>query len=136
MIKCMNYDVAKVILFDKNGKLFIYLRDDKPTIPYPNMWDLLGGGIEPGETAEEAGIREVEEEIGVKTDQLETFGHYVSEEGFRMTILVGRVDAVPENLLLTEGQRLTSIDLTDLEQYEMVPILAQAVDDFAAKRSA
>ena len=129
MINRMNYDVAKVILFDKNDKLFIYLRDDKPTIPYPNMWDLLGGGIEPGETAEEAGIREVEEEIGVKTDQLETFGHYVSEEGFRMTILVGRVDAVPENLLLTEGQRLTSIALADLEQYEMVPILAQAVRD-------
>ena len=129
MIKRMNYDVAKVILFDKNDKLFIYLRDDKPTIPYPNMWDLLGGGIEPGETAEEAGIREVEEEIGVKTDHLETFGHYVSEEGFRMTILVGRIDAVPENLLLTEGQRLTSIALADLEQYEMVPILAQAVRD-------
>ena len=129
MIKRMNYDVAKVILFDKNDKLFIYLRDDKPTIPYPNMWDLLGGGIEPGETAEEAGIREVEEEIGVKTDQLETFGNYVSEEGFRMTILVGRVDAVPENLLLTEGQRLTSIKLANLEQYEMVPILAQAVRD-------
>ena len=129
MINRMNYDVAKVILFDKNDKLFIYLRDDKPTIPYPNMWDLLGGGIEPGETAEEAGIREVEEEIGVKTDQLETFGHYVSEEGFRMTILVGRIDAVPENLLLTEGQRLTSIALADLEQYEMVPILAQAVRD-------
>ena len=129
MINRMNYDVAKVILFDKNDKLFIYLRDDKPTIPYPNMWDLLGGGIEPGETAEEAGIREVEEEIGVKTDHLETFGHYVSEEGFRMTILVGRVDAVPENLLLTEGQRLTSIALADLEQYEMVPILAQAVRD-------
>ena len=129
MINRMNYDVAKVILFDKNDKLVIYLRDDKPTIPYPNMWDLLGGGIEPGETAEEAGIREVEEEIGVKTDQLETFGHYVSEEGFRMTILVGRIDAVPENLLLTEGQRLTSIALADLEQYEMVPILAQAVRD-------
>ena len=129
MINRMNYDVAKVILFDKNDKLFIYLRDDKPTIPYPNMWDLLGGGIEPGETAEEAGIREVEEEIGVKTDHLETFGHYVSEEGFRMTILVGRIDAVPENLLLTEGQRLTSIALADLEQYEMVPILAQAVRD-------
>ena len=32
---------------------------------YPNVWDVIGGHLEPGETLEEALIREVEEEIGV-----------------------------------------------------------------------
>ena len=46
----MAIDVAKIILFDKNDQLLIYLRDDKPTIPYPNNWDLLGGLVNKGET--------------------------------------------------------------------------------------
>ncbi len=32
---------------------------------YPDCWDLVGGHVEPGETIEQALIREVEEEIGV-----------------------------------------------------------------------
>ena len=127
----MNYDVTKVILFDRNDKLFIYLRDDKPTIPYPNMWDLLGGGIEPGETAKQAAIREIEEEIGVTVDDLDEFGRYVSEEGFRFTIFSGMADAIPEELTLTEGQKLISINITQHEKFEVVPILAQAIRDFA-----
>jgi len=32
---------------------------------YPNVWDVIGGHLEPGETLEQALIREVEEEVGV-----------------------------------------------------------------------
>lgn len=31
---------------------------------YPNVWDMIGGHMEPGETPEEAMVREVEEEVG------------------------------------------------------------------------
>jgi 8-oxo-dGTP diphosphatase len=34
--------------------LIIYLRDDKPDIPFPNHWDLIGGHVEEGETPEQA----------------------------------------------------------------------------------
>ena len=129
----MNFNVTKVILFDRNNKLFLYLRDNKPTIPYPNMWDLLGGGIERGESAKQAAIREIEEEIGVAVKDLDEYGRYVSEEGFRFTIFSGMADAVPEELTLTEGQRLISIDLAERKNYHIVPILAQAIDDFAMK---
>lgn len=43
-----------------------YLRDDKPGIPFPGMWDLPGGGREGAETPIECGLREVEEEFGLR----------------------------------------------------------------------
>ena len=48
-----------------DGQILTILRDDKETIPYPNMWDLPGGGIEHFETIQEALTRELTEEIGV-----------------------------------------------------------------------
>lgn len=42
-----------------------YLRDDKPEIPFPAMWDLPGGGREGGESPVECALREVEEEFGL-----------------------------------------------------------------------
>lgn len=33
---------------------------------YPDCWDLVGGHVEPGETAEEAVVRECGEELGVR----------------------------------------------------------------------
>jgi 8-oxo-dGTP diphosphatase len=43
----------------------VYLRDDKPGIPFPGMWDLPGGGREGNEGPIECGIREVSEEFGL-----------------------------------------------------------------------
>jgi len=39
------------------------LRDDKPSIVFPNHWGLFGGTIENGESICEAASRELEEEI-------------------------------------------------------------------------
>ena len=63
---------ASVILMDSKLRVLLYLRDDKPEIPYPGCWDLLGGKVEPGESPEQCIKREVLEEIGfdLKTPKL------------------------------------------------------------------
>jgi 8-oxo-dGTP diphosphatase len=58
--------IAQVLLFDRDRRLVIYLRDDNPEIPFPNHWDLLGGHLEDGETPEQALVREIKEEIGIE----------------------------------------------------------------------
>jgi 8-oxo-dGTP diphosphatase len=47
------------------GRLVSYRRDVKPTIPWPGLWDLPGGGREGAETPAECALREVHEEFGL-----------------------------------------------------------------------
>ena len=46
-------------------RLVAILRDDIASIPFPDHWDLPGGGREGQETPEETVLRETREEIGV-----------------------------------------------------------------------
>lgn len=48
------------------GKLVTLLRDNNPSIPWPNYWDFPGGGREGGENAVECTLRETREEVGIE----------------------------------------------------------------------
>lgn len=47
------------------GSLLAYLRDDKPSIPFPAHWDMPGGGREGIESPVDCALRETEEEFGL-----------------------------------------------------------------------
>jgi mutator protein MutT len=54
--------VALIILHDDEGRILLQQRtDDAPSLP--GVWAYFGGGIEPGETPEEAVRREAAEEL-------------------------------------------------------------------------
>jgi len=53
---------AKIIILSPD-KILLFHRDNIPTIPSPDCWQLIGGGIEEGETPEKGLIREVKEEV-------------------------------------------------------------------------
>ncbi len=58
------HDGAKVALF-LGDQIVSILRDDFDYITYPNLWDLPGGGRDPGETPFETVARETHEELGL-----------------------------------------------------------------------
>lgn len=52
-----------------DGQILTILRDDKPTIPWANLWELPGGGREGNESPFECAAREVYEELGIHLDE-------------------------------------------------------------------
>ena len=123
---------SKVILFDRDGKLVIYLRDNKLTIPFPNTWDLLGGGVEEDETPEQAAIRELEEEIGVKVATVYKLADYVMMGKWIFHIFWAKIDVPVSELTLREGQRLEGIELNDRQKY-FQGLYADALELYVAK---
>ena len=71
-------DGAKVFIKNNQlGKYLFFLRDNKLTIPNPNTYGLLGGGVEVGETALEALKREIKEESNIEIYNIEELGEKI-----------------------------------------------------------
>ena len=66
--KQMEFSGCKIALIC-DDRLLTILRDDKASIPYPNMWELPGGGREGEETPFECVQREVFEELSLKLEE-------------------------------------------------------------------
>ena len=63
-LEISDFTGCKIALFC-GDKLLTILRDDKASIPWPNMWELPGGGREGNESPFECAAREVYEELGI-----------------------------------------------------------------------
>jgi 8-oxo-dGTP diphosphatase len=130
--------IAMVLLFDRHSRLLVYLRDNKPDIPFPNHWDFFGGHVEEGETPEEALVREVKEEIGVELEQLSFFRRYVCIEGDAYPnikyLYWAKIDKIAEELTLYEGQRLSGIASEQRRDLKFANILDQLLEDFIAAK--
>ncbi|MFH1254882.1 MAG: NUDIX domain-containing protein [bacterium] len=66
---------VKGIVIDEHQKILVIKSKDKIS----NNWDLPGGLMEPGETARDALIREVEEETGIICEPTEFIGVYTNQ---------------------------------------------------------
>ncbi len=60
-------------VIEKDDKILLIKRSKEP---FKGKWAFVGGHIEEGESEEEALKREVKEEVGLKVEKYEEFGHY------------------------------------------------------------
>jgi 8-oxo-dGTP diphosphatase len=129
-------EIAQVLLFDREGKLLIYLRDNKTEIPFPDHWDFFGGHIEAGETPEQALVREVREELGVQLEAWRFFRRYECYSGDAYPnikhIFYGQIDRLASELTLYEGQRIAAIGSAERFEFRFANILAAILADFVA----
>jgi 8-oxo-dGTP diphosphatase len=65
--------IAVGILVTEAQRYLMKRRDDVPWIAFPDQWSFFGGGLEPGESPEEALCRELHEELGWQPESFEFF---------------------------------------------------------------
>ncbi len=117
-------DGAKVFIKNKKlGKYLFVLRDDKPNIPNPNCWSLIGGGIEKGEEPIKALKREVKEEIGIELYDIKKIGvldvplTLMGETKIVLGhIFLAYIDADIKDIKLKEGQRVEYFTLDEIQK--------------------
>ena len=94
---------CSIIFFNKNRHILLLLRDNIPTIPYPGMWDLPGGHVEPEETPFSAITREMNEEMGLTLKGHRLFARTQFADRIEFTFFK-RTSLGVEDIELTEGQ--------------------------------
>ena len=135
-IEISDFTGCKIALFCRN-KLLTILRDDKENIPWPNMWELPGGGREGDESPFECVAREVYEELGINLteDCLLWSKVYPSMifEGKESVFLVGQLtqDQFDSIVFGDEGQGYKLMSTEEfLGSDKVVPQLQDRVRDY------
>jgi 8-oxo-dGTP diphosphatase len=122
---------TSIIFLNSRNEVLLFLRDDKPEIPYPGMWDLPGGHVEAGETPEACIVREMHEEI--ETDVSACRLHAVYDFPDRIEyIFFLEMDADPDTMVLHEGQCLRWFPAEELATLELAYGFDQVLLDFFA----
>ncbi len=100
-------DGAMVILVNREGHILLMHRDDRDGVLHRDKWSIVGGGVEAGETPEDAVRREVFEEIGVEVEPSYLLRVVDTEErGHRISVFVAALDRPAGGLRLGQGQEV------------------------------
>jgi len=111
------------------GKLLLVLRDNKSDIPWPNTWEYIGGGKELGESFEETGLREIEEEFGIRPKNYTFLGieNYPGRQAGRFIAILS--DEEFQNIHFgNEGVKFNWFTLEEATKLEMAPNLKKFLE--------
>lgn len=114
--------VAACALVDADGRVLVTRRPEGR--PLAGLWEFPGGKVEPGETPEECLLRELKEELGIRTHTscLAPFtfaSHRYPEFHLLMPLWVCRVwQGIPQP---REGQEIRWVRPAELDSLPMPP---------------
>jgi 8-oxo-dGTP diphosphatase len=121
--------VSAAALIDKEGRVLISQRPEGSSLA--GLWEFPGGKIEKGETPEYALMRELKEELGIKTrpccfSPAGFVSYAYSDFHLLMPLFICRVwEGMPEGL---EGQKVKWVLPNDLFGYDMPPADEPLID--------
>jgi 8-oxo-dGTP pyrophosphatase MutT (NUDIX family) len=123
-------DAARVICFDPHGRILLINSRDPADQQKPAWWELPGGGIDPGESAEAACLRELREEAGMATAVM---GRCVWTQRAQFSFAGWDFDQ-SERIFIAQSDGTTDLP-THLEAFEAVAFMDRRwweVDDLMA----
>ena len=99
------------------GKFLLILRDNKPDIPYPNLWAPVGGNSLSGELPEQTLRRELKEEANLKVDNFTYLGDMENDAHlFLVKISTNDFRKIRKG---AEGQKLEFFDFKRLQDLDL-----------------
>ena len=125
--------VAVFILQDNRGRVLLQHKA-KDSKVLPNQWAFFGGGIDKGETPEQAVRREAKEELGIELKNIDFLGRYVSpfEVGlWEQFVFIGNLTHPLEKLKRqqTEGQGIGLFAREELEGLRLNKHIRKILND-------
>ncbi len=103
-------------------------------------WSLPGGKIEEGESAVDAAVREVDEELGIKVSSLDPIGQREHPETKKIIHYFASAIATCEPLIPANGTEIEKavwVEAKDAHQYlasDIYPSLQTKLDEIASQR--
>lgn len=129
----MKRNGSSIIFVNQKNEILLLLRDNIPTIPYPNMWDLPGGHVEDNEAPEDCIIREMKEELDLILDEFHLFSVDEFKDRIEYTFWK-EVDFDINQIILNEGQMIRWFPKAEARKTRLAYGFNQIVDSFFNKR--
>ena len=130
--------IAAIILENDRGEFLLALRDNKPWIPFPNHWDLIGGHVEEGETPEEALVREIKEELDIEIPDYSFYRKFECFTGDAFEnekyIYTGKINIPIEKITLLEGERAQYFTADEIRDLRFANIIKSVMLDYIDHR--
>jgi 8-oxo-dGTP diphosphatase len=121
---------AGIILLNSKNEVLLLLRDNKPDIPFPNMWDIPGGKIEDNETPEQTVRREIKEEMEIDDlGKIKLFNIFTSEN-ITDYVFWKKINLMPEKIKLQEGQKIKYFSREQIKDIKLAFNYNEVLDDF------
>lgn len=130
MKKPFNLSV-KLLLLDEQGR-GLFLKRSPMCKAHAGKWELPGGKLEPGEYFDQALLREVEEETGLKTFMLGVAGTTESDLPSRKIIYLILEGSVDEGTLhlSTEHEEAAWLSPADALKLDLAPQFRRFLEDY------
>ena len=120
---------SSIIFVNDERKVLLFLRDDLPSIPYPDMWDVPGGHVEKNERPEQCIVREMKEEMNLTLDEFELFSKIEFEDRIEYTFWA-RANFNIDEIVLLEGQKLKWFTKDEAKRTQLAYGFNEIVEEF------
>ena len=120
---------SSIIFINDTRQILLFLRDNKPDLPYPNMWDVPGGHVEANESPEKCIIREMKEEMDLDIDEFDLFSIIEFEDRIEYTFWA-KADFDINEIVLMEGQKLKWFTRDDARQTPLAYGFNEIIEQF------
>ena len=120
---------SSIIFINDTRQILLFLRDNKPDLPYPNMWDVPGGHVEANESPEKCIIREMKEEMDLDIDEFDLFSTIEFDDRIEYTFWA-KADFDIDKIELMEGQQLKWFTRDDAQQTPLAYGFNEIIEQF------